>query len=359
MLMSPEVRTVLEHTPQPRDLFERIVPVALPMATRFRGITVRETCLVLGPAGWAEFAPFVEYGTVEASRWLLAAIESAALPFPAPRRPGPVPINATIPAVPAPQVPRIAARFPGVSAVKIKIAERGIASLDEDLERIAAVRQALPDAHVRCDANGAYSDDDAKTALTALARTGPLQYVEQPVAEVEGLARLREWASIARVPVPIAADESIRKVSDPLRVSSLGAADVIVVKTQPLGGIRAAASVIEAAGLPAVVSSGLESSVGLAAGVALAAHLPVPEAAAASLGEPPAAGLGTAALLSGDVADPALLPRDGVLPWGRVVPDAALLETYAAGPERARFWTERLEACWAHLKDGAADTAAE
>ena len=270
-----------------------------------------------------------------------------------------MPINATIPAVPAPQVPRIAARFPGVSAVKIKIAERGIASLDEDLERIAAVRQALPDAHVRCDANGAYSDDDAKTALTALARTGPLQYVEQPVAEVEGLARLREWASIARVPVPIAADESIRKVSDPLRVSSLGAADVIVVKTQPLGGIRAAASVIEAAGLPAVVSSGLESSVGLAAGVALAAHLPVPEAAAASLGEPPAAGLGTAALLSGDVADPALLPRDGVLPWGRVVPDAALLETYAAGPERARFWTERLEACWAHLKDGAADTAAE
>ena len=358
MLISPEVRTVLEHTPQPRDLFERIVPVALPMATRFRGITVRETCLVQGPAGWAEFAPFVEYETPEASRWLLATIESAALPFPRPLTEGPVPINATIPAIPAEEVPAIAARFPGVTAVKIKIAERGIASLDEDVRRVEAVRRALPGVAVRCDANGAYCDDDAKTALTALARTGPLQYVEQPVADVEALARLREWASIARLPVPIAADESIRKVSDPLRVAALGAADVIVVKAQPLGGIRAAASVIEAAGLPAVVSSALESSVGLAAGVALAAHLPVPEAAVGLLGERPAAGLGTAALLSGDVADPALLPVDGALPWGRVSPDEELLARYAAGHERARFWTERLEACWTHLKDGGADLSA-
>lgn len=355
MLISPEVRTVLEHTAKPHELFERIAPVALPMAARFRGLTVRETCLVKGPAGWAEFAPFAEYDVPEASRWLLAAVESAALPFPRPRRDDGVPVNATIPAVAAHEVPAIAARYPGVGAVKIKIAERGIASLDDDIARVGAVRRAFPDAAVRCDANGAYTDDEAKTALTALARTGPLQYVEQPVADVEGLARLREWVSIARLPVPIAADESIRKVSDPLSVAALGAADVIVVKAQPLGGIRAAASIIEAAGLPAVVSSALESSVGLAAGAALAAHLPLSEAAEGLLGPRPAAGLGTAALFSGDVAEPALLPHDGSLALGRVVPDESLLREYAAGPERARFWTERIEACWEHVTDGSRD----
>lgn len=348
MLISPEVRTVLDHTAAPGDLFERVVPVALPMMARFRGLTVRETCLVKGPAGWAEFAPFTEYDVPEASRWLLAAVESAALPMPRPLRDR-VLVNATIPAVPAHRVPAIAARYPGVSAVKVKIAERGIASLDEDLARVAAVRRALPDAAVRCDANGAYTHDEAKTALTALARTGPLQYVEQPVADVHGLARLREWVSIARLPVPIAADESIRKVSDPLSVAALGAADVIVVKVQPLGGIRAAASIIEAAGLPAVVSSALESSVGLAAGAALAAHLPLSSTAQDLLGTEPAAGLGTAALFAGDVAAPGLLPQDGSLPLGRIEPDEQLLAAHAAGPERARFWTERLEACWKHV----------
>lgn len=356
--MSPEVRTVLAHTASPRELFERIVPVSLPMAAKFRGITVRETCLVQAPAGWAEFAPFLEYEVPEASRWLLAAIESAALPFPRPLREGTVPVNATIPAVPAAQVPDIAARYPGVSAVKIKIAEHGIASLEEDVARIAAVRRELPQAQVRCDANGAYSDDQARVALMELARTGPLQYVEQPVPDVEGLARLREWVSRMRLPVPIAADESIRKASDPLAVASLGAADVIVVKVQPLGGIRAAASIIEAAGLPAVVSSGLESSVGLAAGIALAAHLPVPEAAEAVLGSRPAVGLGTAALFTADVADPALLPRGGELPWGRVEPSEELLSAHAAGPERTRFWTERLEACWTFLKEREGDFSA-
>ncbi len=348
MLISPEVRTVLDHTVAPGDLFERVVPVALPMLARFRGLTVRETCLVKGPAGWAEFAPFTEYSVPEASRWLLAAVESAALPMPRPLRDR-VLVNATIPAVPAHRVPAIAARYPGVSAVKVKIAERGLASLDEDLARIAAVRRALPDAAVRCDANGAYTHDEAKTALTALARTGPLQYIEQPVPDVHGLARLREWVSIARLPVPIAADESIRKVSDPLSVAALGAADVIVVKAQPLGGIRAAASIIEAAGLPAVVSSALESSVGLAAGAALAAHLPLTSTAQDLLGAEPAAGLGTAALFASDVAEPGLRPQDGSLPLGRVEPDEDLLAAHAAGPERARFWTERLEACWKHV----------
>lgn len=351
MLISPEVRTVLDHTAAPGDLFERVVPVALPMVARFRGLTVRETCLVKGPAGWAEFAPFTEYDVPEASRWLLAAVESAALPLPRPRRDR-VRVNATIPAVPAHRVPALAARYPGVSAVKVKIAERGIASLEEDIARVAAVRRALPDAAVRCDANGAYTHDEAKTALTALARTGPLQYVEQPVPDVHGLARLREWVSIARLPVPIAADESIRKVSDPLSVAALGAADVIVVKAQPLGGIRAAASIIEAAGLPAVVSSALESSVGLAAGAALAAHLPLSSAAQDLLGAEPAAGLGTAALFAADVAEPGLRPQDGSLPLGRVEPDEGLLAAHAAGPERARFWTERLEACWKHVTRG-------
>jgi len=359
MLISPEVRTVLAHTARPHELFERIVPVALPMVARFRGLTVRETCLVKGPAGWAEFAPFAEYDVPEAARWLLSAVESAALPYPRPLRDHSVDINATIPAVPAHRVPAVAARYPGVRAVKVKIAEQGIASLEDDLIRIAAVRRALPDAALRCDANGAYTVAEAKTALTALARSGPLQYVEQPVADVEDLARLREWAVIAGLDVPIAADESIRKVSDPLRVASLGAADVIVVKAQPLGGIRAAASVIEAAGLPAVVSSALESSVGLAAGAALAAHLPLSRAAEGLLGPEPATGLGTAALFAADVAEPGLRPRGGSLPLGRVTPDEDLLAAHAAGPERARYWTERLEACWEHITGGSHTGAAE
>ncbi|WP_029090300.1 o-succinylbenzoate synthase [Brevibacterium album] len=340
MLIPAEVRAVLASAAGPSDVFDRVVPVSLPMRTRFRGLTVRETCLVHGPAGWAEFAPFVEYAAPEAAHWLAAAVESAVLGFPAPLR-GAVPVNATIPAVPAERVPDLAARFEGATAVKVKIAEHGMASLEEDLARVAAVRRALPEAALRCDANAAYSPAEARTALAALAGSGPLQYVEQPVAAVEELAELRAWVAAEGLPVPLAADESIRKAEDPLRVAALGAADVIVVKVQPLGGIRAAARIVEEAGLPAVVSSALESSVGLAAGAALAASLP-----ASALPAVPAAGLGTAALFAADVCDPPLLPAGGALPVGRAAPDEALLRAHAASPERVRFWTERLGACW-------------
>lgn len=347
MLIVPEVRALLTRADGPRDVFDRIVPVALPMVTRFRGLTVRQTCLVHGPAGWAEFAPFEEYAAPEAAHWLAAALESAVLEFPEPLR-ATVPVNATIPAVAAEDVAGLAARFTGAQAVKVKIAEHGIASLTEDLARIAAVRAAMPEAALRCDANAAYSPAEARQAVAALAETGPLQYLEQPVATVEELADLRAWIGAEGLPVPLAADESIRKAADPLRVAALGAADVIIVKAQPLGGIRAAAEVVAQAGLPAVVSSALESSVGLAAGAALAASLPVPEAAFD--GHAPAAGLGTAALFASDVCAPPLLPVDGALPVGRTAPDEALLRAHAAGPERVRFWTERLEACWEVLR---------
>ena len=171
-----------------------------------------------------------------------------------------------------------------------------------------------------------------------------LEYAEQPCATVEELRDLRMALARNGIDVPIAADESIRKADDPLRVRELEAADVVVVKVAPLGGVRSALAVVEACGLPAVVSSALDTSVGIAAGVALAAALPSLEHAC---------GLGTVALLAGDVAAVPLVPVAGVLPTGRVAADPALLEQYAAPFERVAWWRSRVAACAAHLVEGA------
>lgn len=336
---------------EPADLFDRMCAVSLPMVARFRGITVREALLLRGPAGWAEFSPFAEYAVPEASTWLAAAIEAATSPFPPPRRPA-VAVNATLPAVPAERVAEVLARYDGAQCVKIKIADTGAAGgaddaggagLEEDLARIAAVRAAAPGMRVRLDANGRYGSAQARTALARFARlpgfAEACDYIEQPVMDVRELADLRAWAQAERLGLRIAADESIRKAEDPLTVARLGAADHIIVKAQPLGGVRRALSIVEQAGLPATVSSALETSVGLAAGAALAASLP-----------PVAAGLGTSALFERDVAQPPLRAVGGELPVGRVEPDAKLLAELDAGPVRTAWWARRLEACWEHLR---------
>ncbi len=239
---------------------------AIPMRTRFRGITVREGALVQGPAGWGEFSPFAEYGPRECARWLACALEAALDGWPAPVRDR-VPVNVTVPAV-GPEQARAIVAASGARTAKVKVAEPGEPE-SADLARVEAVRDALgPAGKLRIDANAGWDVPAAARMLAALARFD-LEYAEQPCATLDDLAALRRLTS-----VPLAADESIRRAEDPLRVRAAGAADIVVIKAQPLGGVRAGLEIAAACGLPAVVSSAVESSVGLAAGVALAAALP-------------------------------------------------------------------------------------
>lgn len=316
--------------------------VRLPLTVKFRGVLEREALLLRGPAGWGEFAPFLEYDDVESSRWLASAIEAAWEGFPEPVR-DTVLVNATVPAVSADRVREILAKYGDVPAVKVKVAERG-QSLEDDVARVAAVRAVFPDAAVRVDANAGWTVDEAVEALTALAPFG-LEYAEQPAAGIEGLAAVRSRLAASGLRIPIAADESVRKAEDPLRVARAGAADLIIVKAAPLGGVRRALEIVHEAGLPAVVSSALDTSVGLAAGVALAAALPE---------LPHACGLGTGALFAHDVARSPLVPRGGVLDVGAVftgaaAPDPDLLAEHAAPADRRAWWLGRLRRCYAVL----------
>ncbi|MGZ4494581.1 MAG: o-succinylbenzoate synthase [Nocardioides sp.] len=301
---------------------------SIPMRTRFRGITVREGMLVRGDAGWGEFSPFLEYDARVAAPWLRAAREAADEGWPAPLRDR-VPVNVTVPAVGPEQAAAIVRGSNGCRTAKVKVAEPGQTLADEQA-RLEAVRDALgPDGRIRVDANGLWSVDEAVTAIGVLDKAaGGLEYVEQPCAEVEDLARVRR-----RVDVRIAADESIRRAEDPYRVRDLEAADVAVLKVQPLGGVRACLRIAEDISLPVVVSSALESSIGIAAGVALAAALPELEHAS---------GLATVQLLTGDLVRDSLLPVDGALPVVRPEADAGLLARHEAAPDRVAHWRQRL-----------------
>jgi O-succinylbenzoate synthase len=305
------------------------------MRVRFRGITVREALVLRGPAGWTEFSPFVEYDDTESAAWLRATIDFGWTSHdPAADS---VPVNATVPAVAPGEVAALLARYPGCTTAKVKVAEPGT-TIDDDVARVAEVRRVMgPDAAVRVDANGLWTVDQAVTALERLAPLG-LQYAEQPCRTVPELAAVR--SRTAGLGVPIAADESVRKASDPLAVARAGAADVLVVKAQPLGGITAARRIVAEAGLPCVVSSALDTSVGLGMGAFLAASAMTPGYAA---------GLGTAAMFEADVSDAPLLPVDGRVPVRRVEVSRDLLERHAASPERAAWWTARLERVYALL----------
>jgi O-succinylbenzoate synthase len=313
-------------TPPLADVLQRLHVVALPMRVRFRGITTREVALLEGPAGWGEFGAFVEYQPAEAAAWLAAGIEGAY------RAPPPVcreriPINATVPAVPAAQVREVLARFPGAGTAKVKVAEPG-QTLADDVDRVNAVRELV--ATVRVDANGGWTVEQAVQAAAALTADGPLEYLEQPCATVEELAELRR-----RIDVPIAADESIRKADDPLAVVRAGAADIAVLKVAPLGGISALLGIAAQIDIPVVISSALDSAVGIAAGLTAAAALP-------QLSH--ACGLGTGGLFIEDVADVSQ-PVDGNLAVGPVTPDPARLRALAAPAERRQWWIDRVRAC--------------
>lgn len=318
--------------PSAKELRDAAHVLALPLATRFRGIDVREAVLLRGPSGWTEFAPFVEYADEEASTWLAAAISYGWGPEPDLVR-DVIPVNATLPAVPAAEVAAVLDRFGSTRTVKVKVAERG-QTLADDVERVRAVRDRLgPAGRIRVDANGGWNVDEAEHAAHALAPFD-LEYLEQPCATVPELAELRQ--RLHDWDLPVAADESVRKAADPLAVVDAGAADLLVVKAAPLGGIGAALRIVDAAGLPAVVSSALDTSVGLAMGARLAAALPALDYDC---------GLGTAALLAADVTSHPLLPREGRIPVDRVSADPELLERWSAPPERRDWWLARLERC--------------
>ena len=306
------------------------------MAARFRGIQTREALLLRGPAGWTEFSPFVEYVDADAAAWLAGAIEFGWAESPTALR-HVIPVNATVPAVAASAVPSVLARFDGCRTAKVKVAEAG-QLLAEDVARVRAVREGLgAEGRVRIDANGAWNVDEAEHAVHALAEFD-LEYVEQPCASVEELVELRR--RIKYMGIPIAADESVRRAEDPLAVARAGAADIIVVKAQPMGGLRRALAVVAEAGLPAVISSAVDTSIGLSMGAALAAALPTLDYDC---------GLGTSSLFVEDVVVPALRPAGGVIPVGRVEPDAGRLDELAASPERRDWWLARLERCHAVL----------
>lgn len=292
---------------------------------------MREGMLIRGPRGWGEFCPFPEYDDREAAGWLATAVEQARLGWPAPVRDR-VPVNCTVPAVDPARAGRIV-RESGCATAKVKVADHP-GSLAEDTARVAAVRAAIgADGAIRVDANARWDVETAVAHIREIdSAAGGLQYVEQPCPTIEELAEVR-----ARVGVPIAADESIRRAEDPMRVAVAGAADVAVLKCTPLGGVRRALAVAEAAGLPTVVSSALETSVGLAAQIALAGALPELEFAC---------GLGTLSLFEGDLVADSLRPVNGWLPVPTVAPepDPVLMDKYRhPDPERVDWWLRRYQ----------------
>jgi o-succinylbenzoate synthase len=314
-------------TPTLDDVLQRLHVVSLPMRVRFRGIDVREVALIDGPVGWGEFGAFVEYAPDEAVHWLASGLEAAYVAPPAPLRTW-IPINATVPAVAVSRVPEVLARFPGAGTAKVKVAERG-QTLADDVARVNAVRERVP--LVRVDANGGWTVAEAAAACAALTADGPLEYVEQPCASVAELAEVR-----GLVDVPVAADESIRKAEDPLRVVRMKAADVAVVKVAPLGGVSRLLDIARQIDVPIVVSSALDSAVGMSRGLLAAGCLPDLRHAC---------GLGTGGLFVEDVVE-SVAPVDGRLPVGAVTPDPARLSGLAAPPARRQWWIDRITACY-------------
>ena len=303
---------------------------AIAMRTRFRGIDVRQGMVWRGRAGWAEWSPFLDYAGAELVPWWRAAVEAAETGWPTPLRDR-VPVNSTIPALP-PQAAHDLAAAAGCRTAKVKVAEPG-QSLADDLARVEAVRDALgPTGRVRVDANGGWDVAEAERAVRALARYD-LEYVEQPCADVVELADLRRRLTRSGVDVLVAADESIRRAADPYRVRALEAADIAVLKVQPLGGVRACLEVAERIGLPVVVSSALETSVGIRAGLALAAALPE---------LPYACGLNTVPLLSGDLAVSPLVATGGELVVAGLELDERALTLHRAPSEVDAVWQARL-----------------
>ena len=305
-----------------QSLLESMRVVALPTKTNFRGINVREVALFKGEFGWGEFSPFLEYSHEESAPWLMSAIEAATKPRPKLYRTS-VKVNGTIPALNDPKdIEGIVNSFPGVNTFKVKVGD----NLSEDIARLAKVRALRPHAALRIDVNGNWSVGEAITNLRAIYENiGALEYVEQPCATVEELRELKEKL---QVNIPIAGDEVLRKARDPFEIDFSDAVDILMLKVQPLGGIARAHQLAKHHNLPVVVSSALESAVGISYGLILAASLPELNFDC---------GLGTGSLLAINVAE---LP---------IIDDQIHLKEFEpefngneVAPERYEWWKNRV-----------------
>ncbi len=299
-----------------QQLLDSLRVIALPMKTKFRGISVREVSLIKGSHGWGEFSPFLEYDDTEAAPWLASAIEAATTPKPQLYRSS-VAINGTIPALNDPEALKaIVNSFPGVNTFKIKVGS----NLVEDLARVNAIRQLRPNAKVRIDVNGLWSVAQAEEFLSSV---GEVEYVEQPCATLEELRELK-----ARTSVKIVGDEILRKASNPFEIDLSGAIDFLMLKVQPLGGIKRAHALAEHHKLPIVVSSALESAVGINYGLMLAASFEKMNFDC---------GLGTGSLLAADVAHLPIV--DGKIEISEFEPQ---LDGLDVAPERFEWWKNRI-----------------
>jgi O-succinylbenzoate synthase len=312
-----------------QELFSTMRVVALPTKTNFRGINLREVALFKGEYGWGEFSPFIEYGYKESAPWLMCAIEAATKPRPKLHR-NSVRVNGTIPALNEPSdIERIVDSFPGVQTFKVKVGD----NLPEDIARLAKVRALAPNAKLRIDVNGNWDVATAVTNLRAIFENiGPLEYVEQPCATIAELRALKEKL---KLDIPIAGDEVLRKSADPFTVDLRGAIDILALKVQPLGGIARALNLAEHHKLPIVISSALESAVGINYGLQLAASF-------ADLNFD--CGLGTGSLLNADVAHLPIV--NGEIAISEVSPD---FEPYLVAPDRHKWWQDRVMKTWEHI----------
>jgi O-succinylbenzoate synthase len=299
-----------------QQLLDTLRVIALPMKTKFRGITVREVALIKGPHGWGEFSPFLEYDVAESAPWLASAIEAATTPKPKLYRTS-VAINGTIPALNEPaDLKRVVDSFPGVTSFKVKVGN----DLAEDLARVNVIRNLQPQAKIRIDVNGLWSVDQAEAFLSAV---GDIEYVEQPCATIEELRELK-----SRTSVKIVGDEVLRKAADPFAIDFTGAIDYLMLKVQPLGGIKRAHALAEHHNLPVVVSSALESAIGINYGLTLAASFETMNFNC---------GLGTGSLLAADVAQLPIV--DGKIEITEFEPQLAGLDVAS---DRFEWWKNRI-----------------
>ena len=304
------------------DLLATLRVIALPTRTNFRGINVREVALMQGPQGWGEFSPFLEYDDKECRPWLASAIEAATVARPTRYRDA-IAVNGTIPELnDKKEIEDLMRSYQGVKTFKVKVGR----NLNEDVARVVRVFSNAPKAAIRVDVNGLWSVDEALTHLYAYyEEIGPLEYVEQPCATVE---ELRELKSKIKIPLRIAADEVIRKSADPFAVDLTDAADLVMLKVQPLGGIQRSLDIAAHHGLPVVVSSALESAIGIEYGLDLAASI-------SDLNHD--CGLATGSLLASDVAAHEIV--DGKIALGQISPQ---LEGLDVAPERFEWWKNRI-----------------
>jgi O-succinylbenzoate synthase len=299
-----------------QQLLDTLRVIALPMKTKFRGITVREVALFKGEYGWAEFSPFLDYDDAESVPWLASAIEAATTPKPKLYRTS-VAINGTIPALnDQDELKRVVDSFPGVNTFKVKVGT----NLAEDLVRIDVIRALQPQAKIRIDVNGLWSVDQAETFLDIV---GEIEYAEQPCATISELRELK-----SRTSVKIVGDEILRKAADPFKVDLNGAIDYLMLKVQPLGGIKRAHAIAEHHKLPVVVSSALESAVGINYGLTLAASFEEMNFDC---------GLGTGSLLAADVAHLPIV--DGKIQISEFEPQ---LDGLDVASDRFEWWKNRI-----------------